>query len=233
MSEYIELLQNYLPYLSVVLSVAAVAYSLYAARKTIDRKERKLSLINQYYRKVLNANLDKEDIYKSSKAIQETLSRLSEIINDEHDFGASASFKIFVGDGSENIRTYLRDINNSNNREILRDVYPIAENKLFMESLYRKQPVFIENFSSPKEAIYYNTSNENWKSKYLSVWVFPVKDPKSEDVIGFLTVDTKERMSKNNEIYELTKSLGESTANYIANLVGSLKPHNKQSQSDA
>lgn len=230
MSDILNLVQGYLPHTSVLVSLLAVVYSVYTAKRVIARKEHKLELVNQYYKSILDTTLEKDDIYKSSKAIQETLDRLSKIINDEHDYGASASFKIFSGDGNNNIRTFIRDLDNSNNREILRDIYPINENKLFFESYNTKNPVFINNISSPKDAIYYNKNNDDWKTKYQSVWVFPVSEPSSQHLIGFLTIDTKEKITEDADIYKLVFSLGESTANYIANLVSSIKYLNKKIQ---
>jgi hypothetical protein len=230
MSNLTNIFHDYLAHTSALVSVIAVIYSIDAARRLSKSKERKLVLINQYYKSILDTYLNKHDIYKSSKAIQETLDRLSKIINDNHNYGASASFKIFSDDGSKNIRTFLRDINNSNNREILVDTYPLLENKLFLESYNSRKPVFINNINSPKDAIYFNTNNGDWKSTYGSVWVFPVTEPKSQNLIGFLTIDTKERVMKNSDIYRLASDLGESTANYIANLVSSIRPHNKKIQ---
>ncbi|MDZ7725717.1 MAG: hypothetical protein U5R06_23545 [candidate division KSB1 bacterium] len=221
-----------------LISVLAVIYSFYTAKKSMSKAKKKISVMSEYYKSLIENDISNKELNEISYELISSLDNYVNIINKLHpNSRINASLQLLVNENNKaNVVTFARDSKSARNRETFKYSYPISENTAFNSIISEKKEYFFSNnFDKPSDTIYNNSNNNDWILPYKSTFVLPIKKKSkenAEEIFGFLCVDSENRIEKDTALFDDIMEISKSTAIFIRTIIEAMNEkkteHNTQ-----
>jgi len=229
---------EYLAIFAATISAVGALYSIVTYKKQKDLLSNSYQKILNNYTKMLGikSTASTLDLMRARSDLQKVLTGASEALSHISGKETHGSIKLIENDGQgENVVTFLRDISSAASREMFKLKYPVANNSAYssiLQNMNKENGHFLVNdLRKMSEGGYFHSGSDknNWEPIYKSVLVLPIKGKDNNELLGFLTFDSKDKSAFSEDSVSFASSVSKLIS---AALLGVLSKDRSSSTSD-
>ena len=209
-------MSEYIAVVAAILSAVGAIYSVLSFKKQHeDVSKTYKNLIDSYAELLGEASTSSAtDLAKVRNDLEDVITGVTESLSHISGKEIHSSIKLLEKDDEAlNVVTFLRDRESAPNREILNAKYPVLQNTAYssiLKNLDKEHLYFLSNDIKKMEDggyFYSGSRKDQWKELYKSVLVVPRNGKSKEELLGFLTFDSKDKSAFSEASAELASSV--------------------------
>lgn len=207
---------EYIAVIAVILSAVGAIYSILSFKKRRDEVAEAYKRLIKSYSGIIGdiSSSTTVDLLRARQDLEKVITGASESLSHITGKEIHSSIKLFGMDNEQlHVVTFLRDRASAPSRETFSLKYPVDQNTAYshiFKNLDKDHFYFISNNIKKMEDggyLYYGSTNDQWKDLYKSVLVVPIKGKSEEDLLGFLTFDSKDKSAFSKDNADLASSV--------------------------
>ena len=232
---------EFIAVVAAILSAVGAIYSAYTFKRQIDKVSNTYKKLIESYSELIgeDSKSSVDDLTKIRKDLEEIISGVTDSL--EHISGKEihSSIKLLEKDKEGlNLVTFIRDKDSAPYREILQVKYPVLKNKAYSNifekiSTNKGKKYYLSNdIKDMCEGGYFysGVKKSQWKDIYKSVLVVPIQGKKENELIGFVTFDSKDKAAFSRDSVELASSVSKLVSAALSKVFSSGSTPEKNAQ---
>lgn len=234
-------MSEYIAIVAAVLSAIGAIYSAFSFKKR--SKE-----VSDTYKKLISSYADLigdvssssvSDLARVRQDLEKVITGATESLSHISGKEIHSSIKLLEKDDEKlSAVTFLRDRGSSPMREVFNIKYPVEENTPYSEllnKLDKEHMYFLSNDLTRMEEggyFYRGSNNKDWENLYKSVLVVPIQGKNKEEILGFLTFDSKDKSAFTEDNVFFASSISKVISAALMKIFSSRasSTHNEQNQ---